>query len=106
MSILTDARSMSEERIIIMSTAYLSSKGRYIIFSSQNRVIRFMGPYNLQRIEKIKEWDNGYIVVDAKYDNHLENIEDYIDLVPILERLYINPEEFLKQINNVEVKYG
>lgn len=89
-----------------MSTAYLSSKGRYIIFSSQNRVIRFMGPYNLQRIEKIKEWDNGYIVVDAKYDNYLENIEDYIDLVPILERLYINPEEFLKQINNVEVKYA
>ena len=89
-----------------MSTAYLSSKGRYIIFSSQNRVIRFMGPYNLQRIERIKKWDNGYIVVDAKYDNHLENIEDYIDLVPILERLYINPEEFLKQVNNVEVKYA
>lgn len=89
-----------------MSTAYLSSKGRYIIFSSQNRVIRFMGPYNLQRIEKVKKWDNGYIVVDAKYDNHLENIEDYIDLVPVLERLYINPEEFLKQVNNVEVKYG
>ena len=65
-----------------------------------------MGPYNLQRIERIKKWDNGYIVVDAKYDNHLENIEDYIDLVPILERLYINPEEFLKQVNNVEVKYA
>lgn len=89
-----------------MSTAYLSSKGRYIIFSSQNRVIRFMGPYNLQRIERIKKWDNGYIVVDAKYDKHLENIEDYIDLVPILERLYINPDEFLKQINNVEVRYA
>ena len=89
-----------------MSTAYLSSKGRYISFSSQNRVIRFMGPYNLQRIERVKKWDNGYIVVDAKYDNQLENIEDYIDLVPILERLYINPEEFLKQVNNVEVKYA
>ncbi len=88
-----------------MNTAYISSKGRYVIFSCGNRVIRFMGPYNLQRIDKIKEWDNGYLVVDAKYDNHSEDIEDYIDLVPILERLYINPNEFLKPIQRVEVRY-
>jgi hypothetical protein len=89
-----------------MNTAYLSSKGRYVIFSSQNRVIRFMGPYNLERIEKIKEWDNGYLVVDVKYDNHSENVEDYIDLVPILERLYINPEKFLSSIQKVEIRYA
>ncbi len=88
-----------------MNTAVLSSKGRYISFSSQGRVIRFMGPVNLERIVRVKEWDNGYLVVDAKYSNYQEDIEDYIDLVPILERLYIKPEEFLSPIEDVEVRY-
>lgn len=89
-----------------MNTAYLSSKGRYISFTWQDRVIRFMGPINLQYIEKIKEWDKGYIVVDARYKDIQEYIEDYIDLIPILERLYINAEEFLEPIQNVEVRYA
>ncbi len=89
-----------------MDTAYLSSKGRYVIFTFQNRVIRFMGPYNLVRIERIKEWDNGYLVVDVRYDNQPEDVEDYIDLIPILERLYIKPDVFLGQIQNVEVRYA
>jgi hypothetical protein len=65
-----------------------------------------MGPYSLVRIERIKEWDNGYLVVDVKYNNQPEDVEDYIDLVPILERLYINPEEFLSSIQNVEIRYA
>lgn len=89
-----------------MDTAYLSSKGRYVIFTFQNRVIRFMGPYNLVRIERIKEWDDGYLVVDVRYDNQPEDVEDYIDLIPILERLYIKPDVFLGQIQNVEVRYA
>ena len=89
-----------------MSTAYLSSKGRYISFTYGNRVIRFMGPANLQRIKRIKEWDNGYIVVDAKYAGFQEDIEDYIDLIPILEKLYINADKFLETIQNVEVRYA
>ncbi len=89
-----------------MDTAYLSSKGRYVIFTFQNRVIRFMGPYNLVRIERIKEWDDGYLVVDVRYDNQPDDVEDYIDLIPILERLYIKPDVFLGQIQNVEVRYA
>ena len=87
-------------------TAYLSSKGRYVIFTFQNRTIRFMGPYSLVRIESIKEWVNGYLVVDVKYNNQQEDVEDYIDLIPILERMYINPEEFLAPIKKVEVRYA
>ncbi len=90
----------------MQNTAYLSNKGRYIVFLWQNRTIRFMGPYNLLRFEKIKEWDKGYLVVEVKYKDFDEGIEDYIDLIPILERLYINPEEFLKPIQNVEVRYA
>ena len=87
-------------------TAYLSIKGRYIIFSWQNRTIRFMGPYSLQHIERIKEWDKGYLVVDVKYEHSAQDVEDYIDLVPILERLYINADEFLTPIKKVEVRYA
>ena len=88
------------------STAYLSNKGRYIVFSWRNRTIRFMGPYSLQRIERVKEWDNGYLVVDVKYDYSTQEIEDYIDLIPVLEKLYINPDQFLTPIKNVEVRYA
>ncbi len=91
---------------VITHTAYLSNRGRYISFSWQNRTIRFMGPRSLQRINNIKEWDKGYLVVDAKYDHSAELVEDYIDLIPILEKLYINTEEFLAPIENVEVRYA
>ena len=87
-------------------TAFLSSKGRYISFSWKNRTIRFRGPYSLERIERVKEWDEGYLVVDAKYQHSAEEVEDYIDLVPVLERLYINAKEFLSPIKKVEVWYA
>lgn len=87
-------------------TAFLSSKGRYIIFSWKNRTIRFRAPYSLERIERVKEWDEGYLVVDAKYQHSAEEVEDYIDLVPVLERLYINAKEFLSPIKKVEVRYA
>lgn len=46
---------------------------------------------------KIKyKGDDGYLVVNAFYEHEQESIEDYIDRVPILEDLYIDPKEFLK----------
>lgn len=86
-------------------TAYLSSDKDYISFSYKNKVIRFKGPYSLVRIEKVKEWENGYLVVDVMYSFSKELIEDYIDLLPILKDLYIDAESFLKPIQKVEVRY-
>ena len=85
--------------------AFISNNGRYICFSYNGRNIRFRGPYSLVRFDKVKKLDNGYLVVNAFYEHEQESIEDYIDLVPILEDLYINPENFLKGIKNVEVRY-
>ncbi|MEE1276801.1 MAG: hypothetical protein UHC59_07395 [Fibrobacteraceae bacterium] len=52
----------------------------------------------------MKEWDNGYLVVDAVYSQNKDKlVEDYIDLIPILEDLYIDPEHFLQPIKSVEV---
>ena len=67
-------------------------------------MIRFKGPKSLVRIDRVTCWDAGYIVVDAQYTHEKEPIEDYIDLVPILQNLYIDPETFLKPIEKVEVQ--
>jgi hypothetical protein len=43
-------------------------------------------------------------VVDAVYSQNKDKlVEDYIDLVPILEDLYIDPKIFLQPITSVEV---
>lgn len=85
--------------------AILTSKGEYSIFEFNNQIIRFTTSDKLERYTKILEWDKGYIVVMAKYKG-LEEVEEYIDLVSILERLYYDVEEFLKPIKEVKIEYA
>lgn len=87
-------------------TAYLSNDGRYTLFSYGAETIRIIGPYSLERYERIETWDNGYIVVMTKYSHSEKLIEEYIDLIPVLKDLYIDSEKFLAPIKKVEVKYG
>jgi hypothetical protein len=51
----------------------------------------------------VKLWDNGYLVVMAKYQHLPESQEEYIDLLPILDGLYIDKTEFLKPIKSVKI---
>ena len=83
-----------------VNTATLGYQGKFAVFKYGDRVIRFKAPYSLEKFTDIKEWNNGYLVVMAKYKNK-EPEEDYIDIVPILENLYINPNMFLKPIKQV-----
>lgn len=85
-------------------SAFLSNKGNFTVFRYGNYIIRFKAPYSLERYTAIKEWDNGYLVVMAKYKHNQESEEEYIDLIPILEDLYILPEEFLKSIKEVKIE--
>ena len=85
--------------------ATLTSRGGYSIFEFNNQMIRFATSDKLERYTKVIEWDNGYLVVMAKYKG-IEEVEEYIDLVPILERLYYNVNEFLKPINEVKIYYS
>ena len=85
-------------------TAYLSNIKDIISFTYGDIIIRFRGPYSLERFENVNVWDNGYIVVMAKYFHTEEPIEDYIDLTPILENLYIDANSFLAAIKKVEVR--
>ena len=83
--------------------AILSSVGEYTTFTYGGRTLTFMTSKDLDRYTEIKEWDNGYIVVVAKYKSKGED-EDYIDLLPILENLYMDADAFLKPIKGVEIR--
>lgn len=55
---------------------------------------------------EVKEWDKGYLVVMAKYKHNKDLEEEYIDLVPILQKLYLNADKFLKPIEGVQIANG
>ena len=86
--------------------AYLSNNKDMIKFQYGEKIIRFRGPYSLERFTSVKEWDNGYLVVMAKYQHNKESEEEYIDLIPILKDLYIDAVHFLKPIKEVMLAYG
>ena len=44
--------------------------------------------------------------VMAKYTHNQNEVEEYIDLVPILEDLYYDADEFLAPIKKVRIKYN
>lgn len=85
--------------------AILSSAGGYTSFSFRGYHIRFKAPYSLERYETVVSWDNGYLVVMAKYSHNSKAEEEYIDLKPILKGLYVNATSFLKPIKSVRVEY-
>ena len=85
--------------------AILRSCRDYTIFEYKGHVIRFMTSPRLEKYTRILEWDYGYIVVMAKYQN-LNEVEEYIDLVPILEKLYYDVDAFLEPIKEVRIDYA
>lgn len=90
---------------ILIEEAYLSNDHNYTIFKYADYTIRFQAPYSLEKYIEVKEWDNGYLVVMAKYAHNEEPEEEYIDLIPILEKLYINAEDFVHKIKRVRIVY-
>ena len=86
--------------------AALSNDGEITMFSYANKVIRFRTSRHLIRYTKVLEWDNGYIVVMARYDTSEVDEEEYIDLCPMLKNLYIEPQEFLNKIEGVRLDYA
>lgn len=85
--------------------AILSSQKDYTIFQFNGHTIRFRTSARLERYTKIIEWNQGYLVVMAKYQG-LKETEEYIDLIPILEHLYYNVNEFLAPIKKVRILYA
>ena len=65
--------------------ATLSNAGGFTAFSFGRYNIRFKAPYSLERYVDVVSWDDGYLVVLAKYSHNTEPEEEYIDLKPILD---------------------
>lgn len=97
---------MDEKKTQAGGVAYLSNKDEYTMFSYDDQTIKFLTGNGLKRYVRVKEWKNklGYLVVDCENsDSSVE--EDYIDLIPILENLYIDPSAFLNNIKEVHLNY-
>lgn len=75
-------------------------------FAVDEYVIRFKTSDHLVRYETVTKWDNGYIECVATYSDPDVTEEEYIDLVPILENLYFDPDTFLQGIESVRVCYA
>ena len=86
--------------------AVLSNAGGFTAFSFEGYNIRFRAPYSLERYVDVVRWDDGYLVVLAKYSHNAEPEEEYIDLKPILDGLYIDATTFLKPIKSVRIAYA
>lgn len=86
--------------------AILSNAGGFTAFSFGGYNIRFRAPYSLEHYVEVKKWDDGYLVVMAKYSHNDEPEEEYIDLKPILSGLYIDSDTFLKPIKSVRIAYA
>jgi len=84
--------------------ANLYNKDKFTVFEYGGIIVRFKSPYSLEKYTDIVEWDNGYLVVMAKYSHNKNSEEEYIDLIPILENLYVDPREFLAPIKSVMIK--
>lgn len=84
-------------------TAYLGCADGYTSFSFGADAIRFRTPKRLQRYLSVRTWDDGYLVVDAECKGAKAPVEEYLDLTPILENPYLDPECFLEPIEEVRV---
>ena len=84
--------------------AILSSDRKFTTFSFNGHNIRFRTSPRLEKYTKIKEWDNGYLVVMAKYQGCAEE-EEYIDMKYIYESLGLDAEKILAPIKSVRIEY-
>lgn len=86
--------------------AILNNTDGFCNFSFGGYHIRFKAPYSLERYVDVLKWEDGYLVVLAKYNHNAEPEEEYIDLKPILADLYIDSVAFLKPIKSVRIAYA
>lgn len=87
-------------------TAILSSFDKYTTFSFGGKTLTFRTCNGLDRYTRVLLWDHGYLEVMAKYKHKNHEIEEYIDLEPVLDGLYMDKEAFLKPIKNVRIDYA
>ena len=86
-------------------TAVLSSFDKYTTFSFGGKTLTFRTCDGLERYVSVLNWDDGYLEVLAKYKQEDKEIEEYIDLEPVLKRLYMDKASFIRPIKSVRIEY-
>lgn len=86
------------------SLAVLTNSGRYTKFIYKEKTITFMHGKDLLKYLQVKEWKDGYLVVDC-LGKVKGQYEEYIDLPYILRNLYMNPETYLSGLQGVKIQY-
>ena len=84
------------------SYAVLSNAGRYTKFTFKGKTITFMHGKDLVKYLQVKEWKDGYLVVDC-LGTVKGQYEDYIDMPHILKNLYMDPEAYLSGLEGVTI---
>ena len=77
--------------------------GKYSLFSFRDKCLKFRTSTKLKKYLRVKQWDNGYLVVDVDYDT-LGETEEYVDIKSILDDLYIDAHSFLSPIKGVTIE--
>ena len=85
--------------------AVLSSFDKYTTFTYGDKTLTFRTCDGLEKYTKVLLWDHGYLEVLAKYKQNDQAIEEYIDLEPVLDGLYMDKKQFLSQIKEVSISY-
>lgn len=85
------------------SFAVLPTSGRYTKFDYRGKTITFMHGKDLVRYLRVKEWKDGYLVVDC-LGKMKGQYEDYIDLPYILENLHMDPRSYLRDLQGVTIQ--
>ncbi len=83
--------------------AKIKVDGKYTVFTFRDKCIRFRTSTKLKKYLRVKEWNNGYLVVDVDYST-LGETEEYVDITSILNNLYIDAQRFLKPIKGVQIE--
>ena len=83
--------------------ARIRVEGKYSFFSFRDKCIKFRTSTKLKKYLRVKEWDNGYLVVDADYET-LGETEEYVDIKSVLDDLYIDAKSFLNPIKGVMIE--
>lgn len=87
--------------------AYIYNKGEYTYFRIGHEVVRFATSPYLNRYVRVKEYDNGYIVVDAEFcepkNRKIKHVEeDYLDISYVLKELGLDTR-ILEKVTEVEI---
>ena len=84
--------------------ATLYNKGEYTFFQIGKEIIRFLTTPYLERYINVKEYDNGYMVVESKLKTMDKPQEDYIDMEFIFDELQLD-KSILSKIDEVVIKH-